>query len=279
MKKWIALLLSLLSALALFTACGAKGQDKVKLVEIKLTDEQYAYAVQKEDSAMLESINAFLAEITTDGTLDTILNKYFGDGTPEGVVSAAANNAKDQLVLVTNAAFAPFEYMEGNKFYGVDIEVAKAFADSRNEELVIRDTAFDSVLLDLDAGYADIAMAGLTINEERKKTVNFSTAYYNASQMLIVRTDDTTFSSCKTAADVEAILNAWDKSKKIGFQNGTTGNFYAQGDADWGFPGFKATCKGYDNGAMAVQDLISGNLDAVVIDEAPAKKLVQSFNR
>lgn len=279
MKKIVTVMLSLVLCCGLFAGCGDRNSDNVKLIDIKLTDEQYAYAVQQNDTEMLASINAFLAQITSDGTFDTILDKYFGDGTPTGVTSATEDSTKNQLVLVTTAAFAPFEYVEGNQFYGIDIEVAKLFADSRGEELVIKNIAFESVLEELRAGNADIAMAGLTVNEERKKIVTFSTEYYNASQMLLVRGDDTTFDECETAADVEEILNGWTSSKKIGYQNGTTGSFYIQGDEDWGFNGFPVTGSGYANGSLAVEDMINGNIDAVCIDEAPARKLMENFNR
>jgi len=83
-------------------------------------------------------------------------------------------------------------------------------------------------------GKADIAMSGLTVKEDRKEYVTFSDTYYNASQKLIVREDDNTFDNCKTAADVEAILSSLSSDTKIGVQTGTTGQFYVEGDEDWG---------------------------------------------
>ena len=114
---------------------------------------------------------------------------------------------------------------------------------------------------------------------DREEYVTFSKSYYNASQKLIVKADDTTFDACKTKEDVEAILSAMDSSKKIGVQNGTTGQFYVQGDADWGFAGFPVTCTGYKNGSLAVQDIINGNIDYVVIDSAPAAAITAAFNK
>jgi polar amino acid transport system substrate-binding protein len=90
--------------------------------------------------------------------------------------------------------------------------------------------------------------------------------------------DDETFDDCKKAADVEKILKGFDEKKTIGYQNGTTGQYYVLGDADWGFDGYKATGKGYASGALAVQDLINGNIDAVIIDAAPADRIVENFN-
>ena len=121
-------------------------------------------------------------------------------------------------------------------------------------------------------------MAGLTINEEREKSVTFTDSYYEASQRIIVMEDDTTFDACQTVADVEAILNGYDSNTFIGYQNGTTGQYYVLGDADWDFAGFKATGKGYASGALATQDLINGQVDLVVIEAAPAARIVENYN-
>ena len=124
----------------------------------------------------------------------------------------------------------------------------------------------------------DVAAAGLTVSDERREILDFSESYYNASQMLIVAADDTTFDNCKTAADVEAILKGFDKSVKVGVQNGTTGMLYCKGDADWGFDGYGFETVGYDTGALAVQNIINGNCKYVVIDEGPAKSIVEKVN-
>ena len=128
MKKIVALLLTLVMAVGLLAACG--GQAKTaKVINIELTEEQYAFGVDKDQPELLEKANTFIAQIKEDGTLEEIFDKYFGEGTPEGIKSAEYDASKDQLVVATNAEFAPFEYMEGDTFYGVDMEIAKAFAD------------------------------------------------------------------------------------------------------------------------------------------------------
>ncbi len=280
MKKFtkvIALVLAVVFVATAFAACGG-ASNKVKCINIPLTDEQYAFGVAKDDAELLKAVNDFVAQIKTDGTLDSVINKYFGDGEKTPVISAAEDKNKDQLVVATNAAFAPFEYKEGEAYYGIDMELAKILADKLGKELVIKNVEFESVLQQVDAGYADIAMAGLTVNETRKKFVNFSESYYTASQVLITTEDDTTFDDCKTAEDVEAILNNLDASTVIGVQTGTTGQYYVEGDADWGFDGFKVTCTGYASGALAVQDMLNGNIKYVIIDQAPALYITDSYN-
>ena len=279
MKKIMALALALVMALGTLTACGGPAAT-AKVITINLTEEQYAFGVDKNQPELLEATNKFIQKIKEDGTFDAICNKYFSNGTPEGVTSAEPDETKDQLVVATNAAFAPFEYTDdgGKTYYGVDMEIAALLAKELGKELVIKDMAFESVCTAVQNGTCDIAMAGLTITDDRKELVNFTDSYYNASQQIIVLSDNTEFDACKTAADVEAILNAKDSSCNIGVQRGTTGNWYVAGDADWGFAGFPVTCKEFDNGSFAVQALLNGNIDYVIIDSAPAAKIVESFN-
>ena len=143
----------------------------------------------------------------------------------------------------------------------------------------IKDEVRSSVCTEVQSGKCDIAMAGLTITEKRKDIVNFSDPYYNASQQIITLSDNTEFADCKTVEDVEAILKTKDTSCKIGVQRGTTGNWYVKGDADWGFDGFpNLTLEEFDNGALAVTALLNGTIDYVIIDSAPAAKIVESIN-
>ncbi len=282
MKKFLAIVLAALMLFAL-AACGDnadsdQSKDKVKIIDVSLTEEEYAFGVDKDQPELLEDVNTFIEKIKKDGTFDEIFNKYFGDGTPTPVKSATLDTSKDQLVVATNASFAPFEYMEGDSYYGIDMEIAALLAEELGKELVVSNMKFESVCLSVGEHKCDIAMAGLTINEKRKESVNFSNSYYNAYQKLIVKADETAFDECKTAADVDAILNAGDGTKKVGYQNGTTAYYYVTGDEGWDFDGLKVEGKGYDNGALAVQDLINGNIDYVIIDADPAAYIVKNFN-
>lgn len=158
------------------------------------------------------------------------------------------------------------------------MEIAQLLADRLGKELVIKDMQFDAVLLSVQQGKSDIGMAGLTVSEERQQQVDFTESYYAASQKLIVKGDDTTFDDCQTAEDVVKILNSFDSSVNIGGQNGTTGQSYVQGSEDLGFPGLNATFTGYSNGSLAVQDLINGGVQYVIIDAAPAAAITEAIN-
>ena len=277
MKKFLAVVMAGIMAAAL-VGCGGE-KKTAKVIEIWLTNEEYAFCVYKTQPELLESVNAFIREINENGTFDEICNHYFGDGTPVAVTSAAYDESKDQLVVATNAAFEPFEYMEGDKYYGIDMEIAAQLAAYLGKELVIQNMDFDAVCLSVGQQKCDIAMAGLTVREDRMEHVSFSDSYYIASQKLIVTSDDTEFDACLDAASVEAILKEKGSSVKVGVQMGTTGQFYAEGDAEWEFEGLGVEVIGYKNGSLAVQDMLNGNIDYVIIDSAPAECITQQINK
>ncbi len=297
MKKIITLFLiaAMLVCSLSFVACGNKIEG-VKVVNIPLTEEEYAFAVQKGNSTLLQQLNDFMAEIKANGKFEEILNKYFGDGTPTPVTSAATMKTDgSQLIVATNAAFEPFEYMSGDKYYGVDMEIMSLFAQKLGKELYINNMNFDAVCLSVSAtggtytdengnevavagGTCDIAAAGLTVSETRKQILDFSTSYYNASQVLIVAENDKTFDECKTADEVVAILNSLNAETKVGVQNATTGELYCKGDEGWGFAGYKFTTVGYENGALAIQEILNGTISYVVLDEGPANSITKKVN-
>lgn len=281
MKKFIAIVMSLvlIASVAMLAGCGKKDDVKAaKVIGIDLTNENYAFGVDKAQPELLEKTNAFIDKILSDGTFDEICSRYFGDGEPVLVKSAAKDSSKDQLVVATNAAFEPFEYTVGDSYAGIDMEIAKLLADELGKELVIDNMDFDAVCLSVGQHKCDIAMAGLTVNPDREASVTFSKTYYKASQKVVVKGDDTTFDDCKTADDVLKKLQSFDASVKIGYQNGTTGGMYINNESDYASNNLKVTGKGYKNGSLAIQDLINGNINYVIIDSAPADSIVKSIN-
>ena len=148
MKKFtkiIALVLALVCICTAFAACGGNKDDgnttkapAVKVIDYDLTNEQYAFGVDKNQPELLTQVNDIIKEMKSDGTFTAICDKYFGGGTPEAVKSAALDESKDQLVVATNAAFEPFEYMKGDDYYGIDMEIAAYVAKKLGKELVIQ---------------------------------------------------------------------------------------------------------------------------------------------
>ena len=162
-----------------------------------------------------------------------------------------------KLTMATNAAFPPYEMTtDAGEFEGIDIETAQAIADKLGLELQIDDMDFDAALLSVQQGKADIAMAGITVTDERKAVMAFSDSYATGIQSIIVPEGSDIASPDDLAG------------KKIGTQRGTTGYIYCTDDFG------EDSVVAYDNGLTAVQALNNGQVDAVVIDNAPAKEYV-----
>ncbi len=221
MKKVIAA--AVMAAMVVsMTACGSKTDDT------------------KTTQAATETVEATTQEAATE-TAGTEATEAAGNGT---------------LVMATNAEFPPYEFREGDKIVGIDAEIAQAIADELGMELQIEDMQFDSIIAAVQSGKADMGVAGMTITEDRLATVNFSTPYTQAAQVIIVKED----SQVATPDDL--------KGKTIGVQLGTTGDIYAEDIED-------ATLDRYNKGFEAVQALLQDKVDAVIIDREPAKVFVE----
>ena len=167
------------------------------------------------------------------------------------------------LVMATNAEFEPWEYYEGSEIVGIDVEIAQAIADKLGMELEVEDMAFDSIIPAVTSGKASMGMAGMTVTEDRLKSVDFSDTYATGVQAIIV----------KEGSDITSVddLFAEGASHKIGVQTGTTGDLYTTDDIEGAGLG---TVERFQKGADAVLALTQGKIDCVVIDNNPAKSFV-----
>ena len=184
-------------------------------------------------------------ETTTAGAADT--------------TTAAAEKTEStggKIVMVTNAEFPPYEYHENDTIVGIDADIARAVAEQMGMELEIQDMAFDSLIPAIQSGKADFAAAGMTVNEDRLKNVDFTDTYAQAAQVIIVTKD----SPIASPDDLTG--------KKIGVQTGTTGDIYAD-DVE------NAEVQRFNKGMEAVMALNQGKIDAVIIDREPAKVFVK----
>ena len=171
------------------------------------------------------------------------------------VCCLAGCGAKDEntLTMATNAEFPPFEYLEGEEIVGADVDIAKAIAEKLGRTLEITNIDFDAALTGAATGKYDVAIAGVTATDDRRQNMGFTDDYYTASQAIIVNTD----SAIKVAADLTG--------KTVSCQEGTTGEQYL---LDNGY-----TVQSFKTGAEAITALVSGKVDAVVIDDAVARAL------
>jgi polar amino acid transport system substrate-binding protein len=223
MKKVIAMLLATAMCVASLTACGSQSE----------TSTTGASSAENTSSAA-ESQSA-----SSDA-------------------SAAATLTEGKLIIGTNLAFPPFEYIgDDGEADGFDIALIKAIGEKLGLEVEIQDMEFGSLVAAIGTKI-DASIAGMTITEDRKNSVDFSDSYYDATQYVVALADDT----YETAADLEG--------KKIGCQLGTTGETVA-GD----IPG--ATVQSYDKAVDAVNDLVNGKVDLVIIDQNPAQVFAEKF--
>jgi polar amino acid transport system substrate-binding protein len=166
-----------------------------------------------------------------------------------------------KLVVATNAAFAPYEFVDDNGEYaGIDIEIAQAVGEYLGLEVVIQDINFDAIITSVNSGKADLGIAGMTVTEERLKSVEFSDTYATGKQVIITASD----SGIKGVADLAG--------KKVGVQTGTTGDIYASDDSSIG------EVVQYTTGTEAVLALSQNKVDAVIIDNEPAKKYIEKYD-
>lgn len=198
-------------------------------------------------AAAAETTTADTAAGSTDTAADTAADTSAAEET-EG--------AGGKIVMVTNAEFPPYEYHENNTIVGIDADIARAIADQMGMELEIQDMAFDSLIPAIQSGKADFAAAGMTVNEERLRNVDFTETYAEAAQVIIVKEG----SAIAAPADLTG--------KKIGVQTGTTGDIYAD-DVE------NAEVQRFNKGMEAVMALTQDKLDAVIIDREPAKVFVK----
>ncbi len=174
----------------------------------------------------------------------------------EAEETEAAAESKGTLVMATNAEFPPYEFHDGGEIVGIDVEIAAAIAKELGMDFEVEDIAFDSIIPEVQSGKADFGAAGMTVTEDRKQSVDFSDTYATATQVIIVKEDNTEIG---TPDDLVG--------KTIGVQLGTTGDIYASDIED-------ATIEQYNKGFEAVQALSQNKIDAVIIDGEPAKVFV-----
>ncbi len=187
--------------------------DGLKIVPVSLAQEFYGIAIDKNQADLKTKIDAILTEYAAEiQAMAEAFQKGENKENYTGVVSADKDPSKadKQLVLATNAEFAPFEYVENKDgvktYYGIDMEIAKLIANELDMELVIEDMKFETVVGAVGNNGVDIAMSGLTITAEREQVVNFSKSYFAEDIVIICKAEDTTFDACKTVVDIFAII-------------------------------------------------------------------------
>jgi len=233
---------------------------KKKIVSVMLCAAMATTVLAGCGSSNTASTDAAAEETTEDVEAEATKEEAEDAEAAEGATDAAEVTTVEPGVLTmgTNATFPPYEYKDGDDVVGIDAEIAQAMADKLGLQLEIVDMDFDSLVASVQSGKIDMSLAGMTVTEDRKQNVDFTDSYATGVQVIIVKED----SDIASADDLEG--------KLIGVQQGTTGHLYCSDDfgEDNVIP--------YANGATAVQALLQGKVDCVVIDQEPAKAFVEA---
>ena len=254
MKKVATLLAALMLMTAAFAGCGDTGSNSS-------ADETSTSSTVSETSASESESSSEAAGDETSSEASAAETGDYGEFT---------TIEEGKLIMATNAQFPPYEMVadgegfNGTGFEGIDVEIASAIADKLGLELQIDDMEFTSALTAVQNNAADVILAGLTYNEERDEVLDFTESYSTGVQVVIV-TEDSDITSIDDLAN----------DKMIGTQAGTTGWTYASYSPEEGGYG-EDHVNGYDSGALAVQALLNGQIDAVIIDDAPAQEYVKA---
>ena len=275
MKKFLSLLLALAMGCSL-AACGSTqdgsdaqtGSTKLKILDTEYTNESYAICIAKENTELLDKVNAALDTLQENGTTQAIIDKYISD-VPNDLQFQQDVEGKEELHMATNAFFPPYEYYENDTVVGIDPEMAAAIADELDMKLVIDDMDFDAILPAVTSGKADIGMAGMTVTPDREESVNFSKSYANGILSVIV-TEDSPITTVDDLLDPDAEYVA-------GVQQGTTSDIYLSDSYENGGITEDRVAK-FNKGADAIQALLTGKIDCVVIDSQPAQAFVEANN-
>ena len=223
-------------------------------------------------ATMTVSLSACGSTSTTSSAAVSAAASEAASVASEAVSAAAASSAASTtldkiksdgfVTWSTNAEFEPFEYKDGDSVIGIDADISQKIADKLGVKLKINDVSFDTLTTELSSGKTNFVAAGMTVTEDRKKNVDFSDTYFDASQAIIVPKG----SAIKSRTDLNG--------KKVGVQQGTTGDTFCTNED--GKSDIKVgSTERYTKGVDAVTDLINGKIDAVVIDDFPATKFVE----
>ncbi|WP_035794316.1 ABC transporter substrate-binding protein [Butyrivibrio sp. WCD3002] len=247
--------------------------DNIKVIDINLTEEEYGIGVDKNQPELLAQINEFIKEYEASGKFKEICSHYEG-GEPVPVESAERNNTKDQLIVATTGDFEPFDYNIGDKSYGIDKEYVAALAEYLGKDLVLENINFDIMFMTVAQHKADICIAGITINDARKKYVDFSIPYYHAGQIIVTTDKCDLFDNVRNAAEVEEVLNNPDNNLTVAVENMTIGHYYCEGNSEFGYTGFPVTTVPLATLDDCLDELESGGVDMVIGDAAVLKYLI-----
>lgn len=296
MKKFISAVLAvvmLATSALLFASCGKKNTDLVALDATDLLKEDFGIAVKKGNTALMNAINEVVDAWVKDGTMAKYVDYYdalakslegAGDAPEAGDLKTTWDfgSATEVITVYTESGFAPFEFIANGNVIGVDIAIMSEVAVKMGKKIEVKDVAFDTITTNVNASTGDaVGAAGITINEDRKQSVDFSNIYYS-STLVIVSAKDKSISSVKDLSGL-----------KVGVQEGTSGDLIisaAKKDAGYTYEvendngeietvvvkvDSSTTVSQYKQYALVLEDLKAGRIDAILMDKLPAQTMLE----
>lgn len=290
MKKIISLALVAIMLLCCFVSCGKSNKDFVATDATDLLKEDFGIAVKKGNTALLEAVNKVVDKWVADGTMTKYVDYYTELADYEAGVEGATKpdagdlkiswdfgSATETITVYTESGFAPFEFVSNGSVIGVDIAIMSQVAIDMGKKLDIQDVIFDTIPTCVQQATGDaVGAAGMTINDERKEMVDFSSIYYS-STLVVVSAKDAPISSVKELS-----------GKKVAVQEGTSGDLiisdaktakgYSYKDADdktvTVTVAEETEVVRYKQYALAFADLKAGRVDAILMDKLPAQTML-----
>lgn len=296
MKKIISAVLAvvmLATSALLFASCGKKNTDLVAIDATDLLKEDFGIAVKKGNTALMNAINEVVDAWVADGTMtkyvdyyDALAKSLEGAGeTPDAgdlKTTWDFGSATEVITVYTESGFAPFEFIADGNVIGVDIAIMSEVAVKMGKKIEVKDVLFDTITTNVNAATGDaVGAAGITINEDRKQSVDFSNIYYS-STLVIVSAKDKSISSVKDLSGL-----------KVGVQEGTSGDLIisaAKTDAGYTYEvenedgevetivvkvDASTTVRQYKQYALVLKDLKAGRIDAILMDKLPAQTMLE----
>ncbi len=193
----------------------------LSILEDVFATEEYAICISKKNTTLKQDINSAIAQLKADGTLDKITDNYIGDdtkGTYQYTSPSGVDRSNGTLTVATNATFEPYEYMEGGNIVGIDIDLAQAICDILGMDLQIENIEFDAIINAVQSGKADVGISGMTVTEDRLKSIDFTDTYTTSTQVIVVSND--TVASANTSLKDKLYTNFIEDSRWKNITNG-----------------------------------------------------------
>ena len=173
--------------------------NELMILDEEFVTEEYAICIAKNNSSLTEKVNEALNVLIANGTVNTIINNYIGENASKEAYVPTSSGSNGTLTIAVNAYFEPYEYYSNGKVCGIDVDISNAIADYLNMKIDVEDMEFDSIITAVSSGKADFGMAGMTVTDERKKNIDFTTTYTTSKQVIIVRDDNASASGMSFA--------------------------------------------------------------------------------